>query len=52
MQFQANNTTTKHLIKNKMETIFGIIGFIVICAVAFKVIKHIVIAIKETFKSE
>jgi hypothetical protein len=33
-----------------MKTILGIIGFIVICVVAYKVIKDIVIAIKETFK--
>lgn len=30
-----------------MKTIFGIIGFIVICAVALRVIKHIVIVIKN-----
>jgi hypothetical protein len=35
-----------------MKTILGIIGFIVICAVAYKVIKDIIFAIKETFKSE
>lgn len=47
-----NNTTNKPLNQNKMNTILGIIGFIVICAVTFKVIKHIVITIKKTIKSE
>lgn len=35
-----------------MKAILGVIGFIVMCAAAYKVIKDIVIAIKQTFKSE
>jgi len=49
---QYDNMIKELGMEQETLAILGIIGFIVICAVAFKVIKHIVIAIKRTFKSE